>query len=194
MTQNARIAAPWLILLAFGCIGTGQVSPAGSCLALGFGAWSAEGPSSLAPDRRQVLPLFRLSTDRAPWRKDEAWYQVRPLNYERIGPLGWETLSMWLRPTPDSLILFRVTERSWALYLAGTWQADTLRGRAYYWDRGLRVGESYSNVYAVRYDCSTFRGIGASDALLGLLRLDARRPDLSANEWVPERARRARVP
>jgi hypothetical protein len=182
-----------LALLTLGCWKTGSVSPVGSCLALGFGAWSGHVPEGLTPERRRVLPHFRLSADRARWPRDETWYEVRPLDFrDPIGPFGWETLGMWLTPSPDSLILFRVGEGSWALYIAGTWHADTLRGRAHYREGARRVGDARSNVYAVRYDCSSFHAIAASRTLTELLAQDL--PHVTGEEVTSERVLRVRIP
>jgi hypothetical protein len=147
------------------------------------------------PDRGRTLPPFKLTGDRVTWRKDEAWFQIRPLDYrEHIAPLGWETLNMWFTPTRDSLVLFRPIQEAWTLYVGGTWHADTLRGRAYYWRGAGDAVEAQANAYAVGYDCSAILSMGASAALAKLLTRDERRPNETIRDEVPERVRRLRFP
>src|SRR6266850_2723515 len=123
-----RALVPVFALLVTGCWRMRVVvPPPPSCLALGFVAWSGRGPQGLAAGDRDALPHFEFTRYRAAWPKDEAWYEARPIAaWQPVGTPGRATRTIWLAPTPDSLILFRVGEASWALYVAGRWHADTL--------------------------------------------------------------------
>lgn len=162
----------------WGCWKAGTVSPAGSCVALGFGAWSGRGPEGFAAGSRNILPHFKLTSDRTWWPRSESWYVVQPLGpREPIGQAGREVLTLWLAPRPDSLILFRVGETPWTLRVSAVWQRDIFRGRAYYREGGSRRVDSQANAYGVRYDCSTFHAVQAANALADLLARDVPRPD-----------------
>ena len=180
-------------LLATGCWRIRVVvPPVPSCLVLGFGGWSGNGPEGLA-GRREALPDFQLTPDRADWPRDEVWYEVRTIAPRQpMGTPGRAILIIWLTPTPDSLVLFRSGEAPWALYVAGTWDADTLRGRADYWERGLQTREGQADAYAIRYDCSAFEAVAAASRLSRLLTNDVLRRDAAGP--LSARALRLRFP
>ena len=165
------------------------LAPLNSCLALGFGPWAGPHPVALPPTRRERFPHFKLSPDRARWPRRAAWRQVRPLAYdEPVGALGWETLNMWLAPSPDSIVLFRRGQGTWWLYIEGAFHTDTMLGRAFLWPDRAPSQVSRAHAYAVRYDCSGFVAVGAASALEELLARGQRSQSRDPGEVVPWRA------
>lgn len=189
MTPGVATFGSLCALLSAACVG-GALAPAHSCLTVGFAAWSGAGPTGLAPPL-DMLPDVRLTRDRAAWPPNEAWLHAPPAGtWLPVGTPGRDTASIWLAPARDSLILLKVGETPWALYVAGAWRGDTLFGRADYWEREPG-SESHAAAYGVLQDCSSFGAVAAVNGLRGLLARAVTPADTAARP-LPERAQRLR--
>lgn len=155
----------------------------GSCLVLGVGEWSTVQTESIWKGTRALVLLDERSEAHDGSHGLPTWHRVRWLGPGAEGGRvsdeyegGWG----WAATDDDSLAILRPAMLSEGMFIRGSWNADTLTGRAHAFSDAVWYPMQRANAYAVRFDCEIPRG--RADAQAAVERLRQRdRPDAAMN-------------